>query len=244
LAAAPSSEASQARPSLRTALLAGAAVAALAVVYPWTLGAVLERAGARGLALLLLGALAVSLPLRGPAVGSRRLGTAGLVVLLVASAATGDARWLRLVPAWVYLGLAVLFAKSLREPGSLIERAARWLVPEAPAFIRDYCRVVTALWVVCFLAFAAQIVWLAFAGDPGAWTRFTSRSVWIAMGAFSAVEFLVRKTWFRYYFHGGPFDRLWSRLFPAERTARGRRSLAYIEEYRARLTSRPRPGCT
>jgi hypothetical protein len=48
----------------------------------------------------------------------------------------------------------------------------------------------------------------------------------------SGVEFLVRKTWFRYYFRGGPFDRLWARLFPAERTARGRRSAEAIRRYR------------
>jgi hypothetical protein len=58
------------------------------------------------------------------------------------------------------------------------------------------------------------------------------------MGGFAAAEFLVRKTWFRYYFHGGPFERFWAWLFPAERTARGRRSLAYIEAYRAERARR------
>ena len=50
--------------------------------------------------------------------------------------------------------------------------------------------------------------------------------------ALSVVEFLFRKSWFRYYFRGGPFDRLWSRLFPAERTAQGRRSIEAIRRYR------------
>jgi hypothetical protein len=62
------------------------------------------------------------------------------------------------------------------------------------------------------------------------------------MGALTVLEFLFRKTWFRHYFHGGPFERLWSRLFPAEHTARGRRSQRTIEEYRARHARGSRAG--
>jgi len=47
----------------------------------------------------------------------------------------------------------------------------------------------------------------------------------------SGVEFLVRKTWFRYYFHGGWFDRVWAKLFPAEATPEGRRSMQHISAY-------------
>jgi uncharacterized membrane protein len=169
-----------------------------------------------------------------PPLALRRLAPLACGTLLALALATGDARFLRVLPAAVYLGLAAWFAASLRGPGSIIESAARWLVPEAPDFIRDYCRVVTALWVAFFLASAAAIAWLALGGSRAAWLAAVGRDLWIAMLAFVGVEFLVRKTWFRYYFHGGPFDRLWSRLFPAERTARGRRSLRSIEEYRAR----------
>lgn len=232
MAASPSSEG---RPPAAGLLLGGAAVALLAVIYPWALGAVQERLGVRGLALLLLGIAVGSVPFRRHAVGAGRLGAACLAGLLVMGAATGDARWLRLVPALVYLGLAAFFAASLRGQGSIIERAARWLVPEAPPFIRDYCRVLTAGWVAVFLASAAVIGWLAVARGTEAWLAVTSRGVWIAMGAFSLLEFLVRKSWFRYYFRGGPFERLWSRLFPAERTERGRRSLRYIQQYRERM---------
>jgi uncharacterized membrane protein len=231
-------------PSAGTAAFAGTAVAALAVLYPWVLDRVQASVGARGLALLLLAALAVSLPFRGGLRGARAAAGAGLAGLLVVAAATDDPRLLRLVPAWVYCTLAVVFAASLRAPHSIIETAARWLVPEAPPFIRDYCRVVTLLWAAFFAASAAIIGWLAFAASERAWLTYTSRTVWLVMAVLSVIEFFVRKTWFRYYFRGGPFERLWSKLFPAERTARGRRSLAYIEEYRAQLTRRApaRPG--
>ena len=175
---------------------------------------------------------------------ARRGIAAGALALVALAAATGDARCLRLVPAWVYASLAALFAASLRGPGSILERAARWLVPEAPEFIRGYCRALTGVWVAIFLAVALAVAGLALAADPAAWWRFTARDAWLAMGAFSALEFLVRKTWFRNYFHGGPFERLWSRLFPAERTARGRRSLAYIEAYRAELARKRDAPCS
>ncbi len=236
---APSSEP---RPSRLPVVLAGVWVAVLAVLTPWVLAVVQPRLGTRGLALLLLGAVALSLGLRAPAPRERRIAVAGLAGLLAFGVATGDPRFLRLVPAGVYLGLALLFAASLRGPGSIIEAMARWLVPEAPDFIRGYCRSVTALWVVFFLASAATIGWLAVAGSVAAWFTASSRDVWIAMGVLTALEFLFRKSWFRHYFHGGPFERLWSRLFPAERTARGRRSLAYIEEYRARLSADREPS--
>jgi hypothetical protein len=81
------------------------------------------------------------------------------------------------------------------------------------------------------------IAGLALAGRLEAWRAFTGWIVYAAMLVFGAVEFLVRKTWFRYYFHGGPFDRLWSRLFPAEATAAGRRSQAYIRARRAEIAA-------
>jgi uncharacterized membrane protein len=226
---------SESRPPRLPAAAAAACIAFLAIGMPWVLDAAQRRLGTRGLALLLLGGVALTLVLRGPAADARRVAAAGLAGLLALGVATGDVRFLRLVPAGVYLGLALLFAASLRGPGSLIEAAARWLVPEAPDFIRGYCRGVTLLWVCFFLASAVVIGWLAVAGSAAAWLAASSREVWLAMGALTALEFLFRKTWFRYYFRGGPFERLWSRLFPAERTARGRRSLAAIEAHRARV---------
>jgi len=220
------------------AALAGVAIGLLAVLYPWALDRALASFGTRALALGLLAILAGSLPLRGGLRGGRGAASACLAGLLVVAAVAGDERLLRLVPAGVYLGLAAFFTASLRSGGSIIETAARWLVPEAPPFIRDYCRVVTALWAAFFVVGAGVIAWLAIGAGREAWLTTTSRSVWVAMAGLSAIEFLVRKTWFRYYFRGGPFERLWAKLFPAERTARGRRSLAYIEAYRAEAARR------
>jgi len=159
----------------------------------------------------------------------------GLVALLPGAATTGQAVFLRAIPAWIHLSLAWICAQSLRGGGSLIEVGARTLVPEAPDFISGYCRVVTALWAAFFAACGLAIGALALDGSAEDWRRVSGRTVWWLMAVLTVAEFFVRKTWFRYYFRGGPFDRFWSRLFPAERTARGRRSLAAIRDYRERL---------
>jgi hypothetical protein len=81
---------------------------------------------------------------------------------------------------------------------------------------------------------------LAVAGTPEAWRAFTGWGIYAVMTAITCVEFFVRKTWFRYYFHGGPFDRFWSKLFPAENTERGRRSAESIRRFREQAAQNAR----
>lgn len=223
--------------------IAGMGIAAAVLVYPRVLDAALDRFGVRIVSALLLAVLVASLPLRSRGRSSGPVAAIGLALLLLGAAIGDDRRVLRLLPAWVYVGLAWTFFSSLRTPPSLVERGARWMVPEAPPFIGDYCRVVTAGWALCFALTAAVVAGLAFAGSPEAWRLFTGRDVWIVMALLMVLEFFVRKTWFRAYFRGGPFERFWSTLFPAEATARGRRSLAYIRRYREGLaTGDPPPS--
>ena len=221
----------------RAGLLAaaiGVAVGGLAVVYPWVLDGLLGQLRVRTLALGLLGLLALTLPLRARLLGGGGLPVwlpvAGLGTLLAAAAVDDTAAILRLIPAWVYLCLAAFFAASLRAPDSIVERGARWLVPIAPDFIRSYCRKTTGMWAGVFLAVAGATAWLAMRPDGELWRTFTSRSVWLILGAVTVGEFFFRKTWFRYYARGGPFERFWAALFPAAHTERGRRSQAYIRQ--------------
>jgi uncharacterized membrane protein len=223
-------------------LLIGAAAAALGaivVAYPLLLDALLARFGVRGTASGLLGLALVSMLL-----GGRRAGTAvgvwpgvALASLLGMGALTGNPLALLLVPALVYLTLAAVFRASLARPDSIIERCARLLVPQAPDFIRSYCRAVTGLWVVFFAASAGVIAGLALSGHHAGWRAVTSWMIYAMMIGITAIEFLVRKTRFRYYFHGGPFDRLWARIFPAQNTARGRRSAESIRRFREEMAA-------
>lgn len=208
---------------------------AFVTVYPWVLDGAIARFGTRLTAAFLVGIVALTVPVRSRRLPGSPLLTLGLAGLLLGAATTGDRTFLRLIPGWVYLGLAWLCVSSLRDGGSLIEEGARAMVPEAPDFISGYCRVVTALWGAFFAACALVIAALALGSSAAAWQGFSGRTIWWVMAGLTVTEFFVRKTWFRYYFRGGPFDRFWARLFPAEATARGRRSLAAIRAHRERL---------
>jgi uncharacterized membrane protein len=250
------------RPSART-LLGFALLAASLLLYPWGIDAALARFGTRPVAagLLLLALMGGALPsfarrsarldLVSPARGTPRVLAAassgrridlprvpGFPVAFAAPPAAallaGDVRFLHLVPAMVYLWLALLCGASLREERSLIERAARFLQPRAPDFIRSYCRKVTAVWCFVFAAIAAVIAALALASAGDARRAFSEWGLWVPIGILCVIEYVVRKAWFRYY-AGGTLDRIWAALLPADRTARGRRSLEYIRSARARM---------
>jgi uncharacterized membrane protein len=215
----------------------GVAIGVVVIAYPYALEGAVSRFGVRTVAAGLC-ALAVAglLAPRGSVASLSRTGTTPTLLfplLLGLAALTGSRTWLMLVPALVYVTLAAVFAASLRGEDSLIERGARYLAPDVPDFIRPYCRKVTAVWVAFFLASALAIGVLAVADAPDWWRVYSGGAVYGLMLAITIAEFFVRKTWFRYYFHGGPFDRLWSRLFPAGDTPAGRRSMEYIERFRA-----------
>jgi uncharacterized membrane protein len=225
-------------PESRRALVAGAALALAACLaaYPLLLGPLLLRAGVRSTALALGVVAGVGLALPAPALAGvrpARWPRWGIALLLGLAALTGERRALFLVPACVYLGLAAFFQASLRGGDSLIHFAVRRALPAAPDFVGPYCRALTRLWAFFFAGCALGVAGLALWGSADAWAAWTGWRLYALMLLASGAEFLVRKTWFRYYFRGGPFDRLWSRLFPAERTARGRRSADAIRAYRA-----------
>lgn len=206
-----------------------------ALAYPFALQSATQRVGVPGVAAVLLIVVAISAAMPGRrgfrAPGTRIAPGVGIAILLVVAAISGDELYLQLVPSAVYLALAGWFRASLRFGDSIVERAARFFVPEAPDFIRSYCRKVTRLWAAFFLASALLSAALALSGERWWWEFFTGKLVYALMIAVSLIEFLVRKAWFRYYFHGNWFDRICERLFPPENTAEGRRSMQYIENY-------------
>jgi len=210
---------------------------AAALGYPAATDALVPRLGVRGFALLLIAVSLATLwlartPWRSELHPVARAALPGLAAL---AAVSGERLFLLLIPAWIYAALFLVFRDSLRAEDSIVERMARWIEPWAPDFIRSYCRVVTALLATLFLLDAAVIAMLAAAGASEAWRLYTGSLAYAILGLVLGAEFLIRKTWFRYYYYGGPFDRFWSGLFPAERTARGRRSMAYIAQVKREL---------
>ncbi|MCA8958884.1 MAG: hypothetical protein KDC38_00160 [Planctomycetes bacterium] len=153
-----------------------------------------------------------------------------VAVIFVASGAIvrGDPRWLLWIPSGGYLAVGSVFAWSIVRPPSVIERAAFWIQPRAPEFIRPYCRVTTGIWAVALIAIGSSAVALSVT-TTFAETRQLLRWTPLGLGALALVEVVFRKIWFRHY-KDGWVDRAFARFFPAERTERGRRSQAYLRE--------------
>jgi uncharacterized membrane protein len=225
-----------ARPPWRAAAAAGIGLG-VALVYPLATERALAAFGPRAAAAVVLAVGALSLvagrarrDLPGPGLASR----AALLVLPALALAAGRDVFLRLVPALLQALLAIFFARSLRGGGSLFEDAARIVQPWAPDFIRSYCRKATLVFAALFAGQAVALAVLVVRPPVQGWATASSAIVWGPLGALFAVEWAVRKAWFRHYGRN-PVDRLLRILMPPERTERGRRSLAYIERMHQEL---------
>lgn len=217
------------------------------LVYPIVGADLLSRVDPRWVGgVLLLGSTLSLFGSSGPSRFGVRLGrTPGLLAagLGLAAFVSGERLPLQLVASWAYGVAAWVFWQSTRGGSSLIEQMAQAIHPYAPDFIGPYCRKVTLLWAA-FLAGNALVLGVLAAAAPLAWWEgYTAFVIVPASIAGSVVEYLVRKTWFRYYPYGGPIDRLFMTFFPARATEAGRRSQAYIEARRKELGAKPPPGC-
>jgi uncharacterized membrane protein len=217
----------------------GAAVLT-AALYPLVLDPLVRMLGERTLAtgLALVATASASAHARRGGQWTVTLAHAAAAALAGGSALTRSLVPMMLIPAAIHAAISVLFFASLRGGLSLVERAAKMIQPVAPDFIGPYCRRVTVLWGVVMALDAVLLAALALTASAETWRAVAGGWIWGWMGAVSAVEFLVRKTYFRNYWYRGPFERVWEKLFPAEATPMGRRSAAYIRMLRE-LTNQP-----
>lgn len=231
------------RPHLSSALqiAAGVAQGVFYLGYPAVIYLAHTRLPVRGVGgiLLALYALSLILRIRGPAAEFWQVlrQHLALVALIAVAIALDDRTLLLLLPMLVSVYLLTTFALSLRRGPPMIERFARLVEDDLPPFTLPYCRRVTKVWCA-FLALNGGIVAaLALLAPLGWWALYTGAIFYLLMGALVGGEFCFRKWWFRYY-GDGPLDRIIARLLPAERTERGRRSLAYVEHRRVAATDR------
>jgi uncharacterized membrane protein len=241
-----STAAGAARPALRAWRVALEIFqGALFLAYPFIVYFGYRRLETRGVGILLLGLIALSLALRirGPAAEIWRLVRQhlGLVLVIGLAILTGERRVLLLLPMLVSLLLLATFGWSLRSGPPLVERFARLVDPDLPDFCVPYCRKVTITWCAFLAANALCVALLALAGPFEWWALYTGLVFYLLMGALFAGEFILRKLWFRFY-RDGLADRILVRVFPPERTANGRRSLAYVERRRERAATAPNAG--
>lgn len=220
--------------------LAGLAIL-FAVLYPMAAEWALRAWGVRALGLLLGGVGLASLTLLRRVTDAHTpplVLRAAILALPVGAAASGDVVFLRLVPAAIQFGVVAVFLGSLRSGGSLFEDVARIIEPHAPDFIRPYCRKATVVFAALFAIQGLMVGTLALHPGGADWAFVSGVLVWCPVLAGFAVEWVVRKTWFRAY-GDGPLDRGLRVLLPPENTAAGRRSLEYIRRRRRELGMPP-----
>ncbi len=214
----------------------------LFLAYPFIVYYAYLRLETRAAAGVLLGLYALSLLLRirGPAAEIWQLVREhlGLVLLIGLAIVTGARIALQLLPMAVSLYLLGTFGWSLRVGPPIVERMARLVDPDLPDFCVPYCRKVTIAWCSFLAANAVCAGLLALFGPFEWWALYTGLVAYLLLGALFVGEFILRKLWFRFY-REGLADRVFARLFPAGRTANGRRSLAYVRNRLERAARRP-----
>jgi len=216
-------------------LVAGAVRAVLFLAYPFIVYTAYARFETRGVGAVLLAIYGTLFLLRPGGSGAGLWSLArrhlGLVVLIALAVLSGQRILLLLLPAALSLYLLWTFASSLSPGPPLIEQIARAIEDDLPDFTLPYCRKVTIAWCVFLTANTACAAFLAFRGPLEWWALYTGLIFYLLLGALLGGEFLLRKLWFRHYGEGVA-DRILARVFPADRTDNGRRSLAYVEHRR------------
>jgi uncharacterized membrane protein len=177
------------------------------VAYPFVVYLGLQLGSPRALAALLAAVVMARLALHPRQLSWALLSpfaVAGALVLGVIGAAAllDDARFFRLVPVLVNLGLFVAFARSLARGTPIVEAVARLHRGALPPEAVSYCRRLTVLWSVFFVANAAFITFLSVAASLEVWTLYTGLLSYLVVGLLMAAEAVFRAWRYRRYDDG------------------------------------------
>lgn len=177
-------------------LLTTAAALAL-LLYPFLVYLGVSHGGS-GLVLILLGLFALRLwPGASPKLREwlwlGRLMAGVGVALTLLSLLREDPLWLLYYPVAVNLLLLLLFAWSLGQPASLVERLARLQDPHLPAAAIPYTRRVTQIWCGFFLLNGSLALATVLWGDMALWTLYNGLLSYLLMASLMGGEWLVRR---------------------------------------------------
>ncbi len=100
--------------------------------------------------------------------------------------------WLKFYPVVVNICMLCVFAFSLKQPKSIIERLARLQEPELPPSGVAYTRKVTMVWCVFFVLNAAFALYTCFL-PVKIWTLYNGLISYLLAGSLFAGEWIVRQ---------------------------------------------------
>lgn len=118
-------------------------------------------------------------------------GGAGLLLLLLGMIFKQHG-WLTYYPVVVNLCMFTVFALSLTQPQTIIERLARLQDPELPQSGIDYTRKVTKVWCGFFVLNGAIALYTCFQSLE-LWTLYNGLISYLLAGILFAVEWVIRQ---------------------------------------------------
>lgn len=106
---------------------------------------------------------------------------------------------LKLYPVTISAAVAVLFAHSLRQPETIIERMARLSGATITPRAQHYTRALTRIWVLLLVLNGLIALYLALFASLALWALYTGLLSYIFFGVFFALEYSYRRYYIRKY---------------------------------------------
>ena len=122
-----------------------------------------------------------------------RLLLAALLAYTLTTALLDSEALLRFYPLAVNAAMLALFAASLKNPPSMVERFARLREPALPPAGVAYTRQVTRLWCGFFVANGALAAYTALAASREVWAWYNGFIAYLLIGLLFAGEWLYRR---------------------------------------------------
>lgn len=162
----------------------------LTVLYPVVVYASIGRLAPQWLALLLV-VLAV---VRALTAHEKFwwLAAAGAAVLGLAAWMGDNALMVKLYPVWVNAVMLAVFAYSLVNPPTVVERLARLQEPDLPESGVRYTRKVTLVWCLFFVLNGSAAAITAFFYSDAVWAFYNGLLAYVLMGCLMGGEWLLR----------------------------------------------------
>ena len=112
---------------------------------------------------------------------------------------TGDEHWLKLYPVIMSASIAAVFALSLRQPESLIERVARSRGATMTPRAKHYTRRLTLMWAILLTINAMIALYLAEFAAFKIWVFYCGFLSYVIIGCFIVGELIYRKHYIAKY---------------------------------------------
>ena len=171
-------------------------VTVVSIAYP-----VLVYFGVQFLSPAIFSLILVALTLMRLFVVKDRLDSAQIFLLLLvipfslALLVTNSVYLLKLYPAVISFGVAILFAMSLKQEESLIEKMARLSGKTITPRAKVYTRRLTLIWAILLLINVLVVLYFAFFAPFAWWTLYCGLISYFIFGGIFAIELIYR----RYY---------------------------------------------